>query len=245
MITTFEIEDTQTLNMFAFAHFFDGVQGRTDIWLDVEEEKPQRIMLLNDSTIEFPENVSRKTDWGHSHSHWTEYLEAALYGCIGKPHKLVVIFDDVADSQSFQEHLDLTATKRTTFFDLPERSKPDGDPQALHEWLSANVKGRVIVWLTQGTGVYDVGETLNQPEWVYDHWFKSEDTMLLGIYDKSDPNAWPAQNTSGIPGQVYHYSDPGMFCRVIFRDPKEAMLFRLSWPTATKSIQPERKADFI
>ncbi|MBT0671284.1 hypothetical protein HT136_23210 [Novosphingobium profundi] len=242
MATLFEITDTQTLNMYAFAHQMDEFKGRVDVWLEEEAKKPRRVMLFNDPMFQFPEQVEISRTACHSQTstrHWTEELDEVLHRLISTPHKLSLIFDEAADASDFQAHLTSTATKFTTFFDLPEWVTPDGDPQAVHDWIVANAKGRVMVWLTYGSYVsssitFQHGEVEH-----FERWDQSEDTSLIGIYDRHDPNAYPSAPHCGVEMTFIQHQDPDMFVRIMFREPNDAMLFRLSAPTAEQAEQPE------
>lgn len=245
MSQAFEISDTQTLDMPAFRRLFDKVKGRTDIWLEVEDAQPRRVMLLNDPMFVFPEAIERYNE-NHSSkrsAHWTEVLDSEFYANIGKPHKVCVILDDDQDASAFAQHLALTATKYSTFIDLPCWTEDGGDPSELHEWLAKNLKGRAIVWLTAGSFIYD--RYLDEGHYKEEvmRWMEDEDTRLLGTYDKTDPNAWPAQRLCGILSSAYSLNSSDMFCRIMFREPNDAMLFRLAWPDTKKSKQPETVED--
>ncbi|WIA56000.1 hypothetical protein N6H05_23780 [Sphingobium sp. WTD-1] len=244
MTTTFQIDQTQTLDMPAFMHFFDSVKGRTDIWLHTEDTKPRRIMLLNDGEFEFPDKL--KMDVGNRAGlvEWTTYLDDAFVHYIGTPHSLYVIFDLDSDAVAFGQLMAATSTSVVTFFDLPSLNMPAGDPMALHNWLEQNTKGRVMVWVTAGSFWFtEIDETTLEEVEHFDRWHLNGDTSLVGVYDIMDVGAFPNERNAGIDKQLNSiaHHDPDDFLRVMFREPSEAMMFRLSWSDAERSEQPESK----
>lgn len=240
-MTTYQFHDTQALDLIAVTDFCAAATGLVDIWLETQDtaDKPERVTLLNHPLFVFPDRKEYRV--GNAIvSSWQEYIDHKLYQNIGTPHALFITIDDSAEAIEFEKLLAATSTKATVFIDLPEWTKRDGDPLAVHHWLKDNAKGRVLVWLTYYSYWHHWGDPDTGEEFAdLNRWLHQQETHLLGIYDHSDLVAFPSDPTARIKKSDYHHADPEMFVRIMFREPNDAMLFRLSWGEHAVSEQPE------
>ncbi|OAH42781.1 hypothetical protein AX777_05955 [Sphingobium yanoikuyae] len=245
-MTTYQFQDTQALDLTAVTDFCTAATGLVDIWLETQDtaDKPERVTLLNHPLFVFPDRKEYQVTNG-TVDNWQDYLDHQLYRNIGTPHNLFITIDDSAEAIEFEKLLAATSTKATVFIDLPEFTKPDGDPLAVHDWIVANAKGRVIVWLTYHSyRHYWTDMTTGEEFEEIRRWLHEHDTHLLGTYDHADLSAFPSDPTAGITGSNVGYADPELFIRMMFREPNDAMLFRLSWGEHAVSEQPENAENF-
>jgi len=110
-------------------------------------------------------------------------------------------------------------------FDLYHSFRQEHDSEQFYDWLGVYVKGRAVVYRTEGDDTLEDGTVVS--------WLDSEWTAVRAEFDRSDPE---------LASGRHHFRYPGWQCdeyhliRVLFDDKSDARHFAAQYGLAPESV---------